>query len=182
MGPRRRAKLDTRSTTGLKQERTARGKTGAIAHSSTTRPSRNGMLSRSPAWAEKGVVLPQRQGEERTLMMSLLSVGSAIGSNQARLRSSLEVAPTIDPLTAGAGGSPTWSITPSWCVAKTVLPSRLGRPDDKRSPMSPSVRKNRPSCLLWTGSSPEKTPHHSLQSPSHPHWHPEDGHEVGGDG
>ena len=69
-------------------------------------------------------------------MLSCLSVGSATGANQARLRSSPEVAPTIDPLMAGAGDPPTWSITPSWYVAKTVLPVRLERPDGKRSPMS----------------------------------------------
>ena len=111
-------------------------------------------------------------------MLSLLSVGSANGSNQARLRSSPKVAPTLDPLPAEAGGSPTWSITPSWCVAESVLPGRLGRPDDRQSPMSPTPSLLPPPGGIHARKSPASQPPIAVEPPRHP----EDGHEVGGDG
>ena len=70
-------------------------------------------------------------------MLSHLSVGSATCASQARLRNCLEESQTLDPPTASADDTPTWSEAPSWCAAGDVLPIRLEKPGDIRSPMQP---------------------------------------------
>ena len=58
-------------------------------------------------------------------MLSRLSVGSATCASQVRRRICLEVSPTLDPPTASADSTPTWSEAPSWHAVDDLLPIRL---------------------------------------------------------